>query len=147
MLYVTILPLLIIGVNSIASEVVYVADSTPEVEILPIEVRVVQISTTTDVQVPSTKEEQIIQLIEEMFPEAPIMIDIARCESSFNPLADRGNLNVDVGLFQINQVHLPRLQELGLDRRDIHDNLQFARMLYDESGTSPWYMSEHCWGK
>lgn len=139
----TILPLLIIGVNSISSEVVFERDSTPDVvEVLPITVR---ISTTTEVHVPP--EEKIIQLITETFPEAPIMVEIARCESSLNPLADRGNLNVDVGLFQINQVHLPRLRKLGLDRRDIHDNIQFARMLYDESGTNPWYMSEHCWGK
>lgn len=92
--------------------------------------------------------EQIAVAIEilKVFPDAPIMVEVARCESGLNPMADRANLGVDVGVFQINQVHLNRLAELGLDRWDLHDNIAFARMLYDESGLGPWYMSEHCWG-
>ena len=96
---------------------------------------------------PLTGTEFVKDQILKVFPDAPIMIYVAMCESGLDPLADRGNLNVDVGLFQINQVHLPRLRELGLDRRDLQDNLFFARMLYDSSGLSPWYMSEHCWSK
>ena len=88
----------------------------------------------------------IIQAIHETFPEAPIMVQVARCESALNPLADRENRNVDVGLFQINQVHGARLNELGLDRRNLYDNLEFSRMLFNESGLDPWYMSQHCWG-
>jgi len=94
---------------------------------------------------PYSKEEVRMKILE-TFPNAPIMVKVAACESGLNPLADRGGLNVDVGLFQINQVHLDRLNELGLDRRDIDDNLKYARMLYDEQGLDPWYMSEHCWG-
>jgi Transglycosylase SLT domain len=90
--------------------------------------------------------QSVVEEILKVFPDAPIMVEVARCESGLDPLADRANLNVDVGLFQINQVHNERLAQLGLDRRDIHDNLQYARMLYDESGLGPWYMSEHCWG-
>lgn len=93
----------------------------------------------------STDKEYIVQRILEVFPEAPIMVQVAMCESGLHPQADRENRNVDVGLFQINQVHLQRLSELGLDRRDLEDNLTFARMLYEDSGLSPWYMSEHCW--
>ena len=88
---------------------------------------------------------EIERAIRETFPEEPIMVTIAKCESSLDPSADRENLGVDVGLFQINQIHLPRLIELGLDRWNLQDNLTFARMLYDESGIQPWYMSEHCW--
>lgn len=99
------------------------------------------IATTT-----MTYEEYVIEEILKVFPDAPIMVTVARCESGLNPLADRSNLNVDVGLFQINQVHKARLAQLGLDRRNLHDNLTYARMLYDESGLGPWYMSKHCWG-
>ena len=90
-----------------------------------------------------TIEEEILRV----FPDAPIMVEVARCESGLDPLADRENRNVDVGLFQINQVHLPRLAELGLDRRNTIDNLTYARMLYDYSGLKPWNMSRDCWSK
>lgn len=91
----------------------------------------------------TTVEEKILKA----FPDAPIMVEVARCESQLDPLADRGNLNVDVGLFQINQVHLSKLKELGLDRRNIDDNITYARMLYDYNKLGAWYMSKHCWSK
>lgn len=96
----------------------------------------------------NTPEQQmVIEEILKVFPDAPIMVEVARCESGLYPSADRENRGVDVGLFQINQVHKARLAELGLDRWDLHDNLTYARMLYDSSGLGPWYMSEHCWGR
>lgn len=97
--------------------------------------------------VSSPEKERVVELILQTFPEEPVMVYVAMCESGLDPLADREHRNVDVGLFQINQVHLPRVNALGLDRRDLYDNLTFARMLYDESGLNPWYMSEHCWSK
>lgn len=93
----------------------------------------------------TSSTEYIVKRILETFPEAPIMVNVARCESGLNPSADRANLGVDVGLFQINQIHLANLNRLGLDRWDLEDNLTYARMLYDESGLGPWYMSKHCW--
>lgn len=96
---------------------------------------------------PLTIEEEILKV----FPDAPIMVEVARCESELDPTADRvtsdGRTGIDVGLFQINQVHLKKLNELGLDRYDLHDNLTFARMLYDRAGLRDWYMSAHCWSK
>lgn len=97
-----------------------------------------------NIHIPPGKE-GIVGEILEVFPDAPIMVVVAKCESGFYPQADRENRNVDVGLFQINQVHLDRLNDLGLDRRNLQDNLTYARMLYDEQGLGPWYMSEHCW--
>jgi hypothetical protein len=94
-------------------------------------------------QVSLSIEEEILRV----FPDAPIMVEVARCESQLDPLADREHRNVDVGLFQINQVHLPKLAELGLDRRNLHDNLTYARMLYDWNGLNDWYMSRNCWSK
>lgn len=89
----------------------------------------------------------VVDKIITAFPDAPIMVWVAKCESELNPTADRANLNVDVGLFQINQVHLSRLNSLGMDRRNVDDNIAYARMLYNESGLGPWYMSKHCWEK
>lgn len=90
------------------------------------------------------EQEEVVEEILKIFPDAPIMVEVARCESNLNPNADRKG--IDGGLFQINQVHLSRLATLGLDRYDLHDNIAYARMLYDESGLKPWYMSKHCWG-
>jgi len=89
----------------------------------------------------------VVDKIITAFPDAPIMVWVAICESELNPTADRANLNVDVGLFQINQVHLPELNRLGLDRRNVDDNIAYAKILYNESGLGPWYMSKHCWEK
>lgn len=102
---------------------------------------------TNDVQ----SVDYVTQAILNMFPDAPIMVTVAKCESGLDPLADRinydGRTGIDVGLFQINQVHLPRLRQLGFDRKNLHDNLAYTRMLYDEQGLGPWYMSKHCWSK
>ncbi len=98
------------------------------------------------VVVPTTlSQEEVVSEILNVFPDAPIMVAVAKCESNLNPSADRKG--IDGGLFQVNQVHLPRLNALGLNRYDLNDNLTYARMLYDESGLGPWYMSKHCWSK
>lgn len=93
------------------------------------------------------ESQEVIDAILNVFPNDPIMVEVARCESNLIPTADRESRGVDVGLFQLNQVHLPRLNELGLDRLDLDDNLEYSRMLFESSGLSSWYMSEHCWGK
>lgn len=93
------------------------------------------------------ERQEVVDAILAAFPEAPIMLEVARCESNLKPNADRSNLSVDVGLFQINQVHLPSLEKLGLDRRDMHDNIAYSRILFDRNGLGDWYMSEHCWAK
>lgn len=96
-------------------------------------------------------KQYVVDRILETFPEAPIMVQVAMCESGLNHRADRltndGRTGIDVGLFQINQVHLATLNRLGLDRYDLEDNLTYARMLYDANGLRDWYMSEHCWAK
>jgi hypothetical protein len=94
---------------------------------------------------PALSKEEVKELILESFPDAPVMVRVAECESGLDPYADRAGLHVDVGLFQINQVHLNRLAQLGLDRWDVYDNITYARMLYDAQGLTPWHMSKHCW--
>ena len=108
------------------------------------------VNTTTSTQIVALSDEEIvIQEIIKTFPDAPvvngvnIMVEVARCESNLDPSADRHG--IDGGLFQINQVHLPELNKLGLDRYDLQDNLTYARKLYDQDGLRPWAMSKHCW--
>jgi hypothetical protein len=90
------------------------------------------------------KEKSIEEKVREAFADAPTMIAVARCESNFKNI--KGRWSNDYGPFQINYVHLPRLRQLGLDRTNVDDNIAFARILFQEQGTRPWYMSKGCWG-
>lgn len=101
------------------------------------------VETVTEIEPDLTNVEYVKQEILKVFPDAPIMVEVARCESNLDPKADRKG--IDGGLFQINQIHSRELEKLGLDRYDLHDNLAYARKLYDQSGLGPWYMSQHCW--
>lgn len=77
-------------------------------------------------------------LIREYFPEDPhTAIAIATCESGLKPGAynphNRDGSN-DGGLWQINSVHQPALERMGLDRWDPEDATKFARHLYEQNG-------------
>lgn len=82
------------------------------------------------------------------------MIEIARCESTFrHTLADgtvlRGRVDSDdTGVMQINlRYHSDRAEKLNLNLEDLHDNMAFARDLYERQGTKPWKASQPCWSK
>lgn len=106
--------------------------------------RVIQIEVKID-----WTEERIREEISKVFPDAPVMMDVARCESGFLQHAyNPTNESHDGGIFQISQkYHGDRMQALGLDPYDVQDNIQYARTLYDESGLRPWSASKHCWSK
>ena len=84
-------------------------------------------------------------LIRATFPEDPhTAVAVANCESSLNANAynpKNTNGSTDGGLWQINSIHDSRLEQLGLDKYDAEDATRFARLLYDESGWTPWV----CW--
>ena len=96
-------------------------------------------------------EERIIEEINNVFPDAPIMVKVAKCEGvvdgkldpkAYNPTND----SHDKGIFQISEkYHGTKIKELGLDMYDIKDNLAFARILYDNEGLTPWKWSKPCW--
>jgi hypothetical protein len=82
------------------------------------------------------------------------MAQIANCESNFRHFEKEGQVlrgyttPADVGVMQINtKVHGKRAIELGIDVTTIEGNMKFARLLYNEQGTGPWYSSEKCWSK
>ncbi len=78
------------------------------------------------------------------FADAPIMIDIARCETGFRQFKSDGTPLYDpsgtyIGIFQISELlHTPKALSMGFDLRTIDGNLGFARYLYNSSGTGPW---------
>ena len=96
-------------------------------------------------------EDGIVEKVTQAFLDAPIMIEVARCESRFKITAHNTTLNVDGttdgGIFQLNSIHDQELATLGLDKFDLEDNIRFARILYDRNGLQPWKSSEDCWSK
>ena len=91
--------------------------------------------------------------VRDYFSDIPIMIQVARCESTFrHTLADgsvlRGYVdNRDTGVMQINTYyHQDRADQLGLDLEDLYENMAYARYLYEKQGVQPWSASRPCWG-
>jgi hypothetical protein len=94
------------------------------------------------------------QYVRQYFSDVPIMIQIARCESTFRQLdADgsihRGRVNkADVGVMQINEFyHLDTSVKQNYDIYTLEGNTAYARALYEREGTQPWSSSKPCWGK
>ncbi len=92
--------------------------------------------------------------VREYFKDIPVMIQVARCESTFrHTLADgsvlRGVVDkADLGVMQINtRYHGATAQALGLDLQVLEDNMAYARYLYEKQGTKPWNASAPCWNR
>lgn len=88
------------------------------------------------------------------FPDAPVMADIASCESRFRQFNTdgsvyRGRANPhDIGLFQINETyHLKEATKLGMDIYTLEGNIAFAKVLYKRNGTRDWNWSKEPIGK
>lgn len=91
--------------------------------------------------------------VRDYFQDIPVMIHVARCESTFrHTLADgnvlRGHVDKrDTGVMQINTYyHGETADRLGLDLEDLYDNMEYARYLYESQGVQPWSASRPCWG-
>lgn len=87
-------------------------------------------------------------------PATPVLDRIAKCESGgkhkkngqviFNA---NTNKTVDVGIMQINSVWFAKAASLNFDLSIEKDNIEFAKWLYRNYGTEPWYSSKACWSK
>ncbi len=93
-------------------------------------------------------------IVREYFADIPVMVQVARCESTFrHTLADGSVLQgrvdpADTGVMQINKrYHLETAEKLGLNLNDIYDNMAYARYLYETQGVQPWSASQPCWGR
>ena len=92
--------------------------------------------------------------VRQYFNDIPIMVQVAKCESTFRHLDDdgdvhRGRVNdADVGVMQINEFyHLNTAEKRGYNIYTIEGNTAYARDLYERQGTQPWSSSKPCWGK
>ena len=73
------------------------------------------------------------------------MVAIIGCESNFTHYTKDGSVLLgrvtpkDTGVAQINRdYHEGSAEAQGLDLDNIHDNLTYARRLYDAQGVTPW---------
>ena len=92
--------------------------------------------------------------LREQYADTPLLVEIARCESTFNQFDKNGKLirgritNKDVGVLQINEwYHAETAEELGYDLHTIEGNVQYAKYLYEKFGSKPWKASSKCWAK
>ena len=93
-------------------------------------------------------------IVRSYFIDIPIMIEIARCESTFRHLLADGNVlrgyvdNADTGVMQINRrYHERTATAMNLNLDDIYHNMAYARFLYEREGTRPWNASAPCWSR
>ena len=93
-------------------------------------------------------------IVRSYFRDIPVMIEIARCESTFrHELKDGSVLQgrvdpADTGVMQINKrYHEERATAMDLNLDDIYHNMAYARYLYETQGVQPWSASAPCWNK
>lgn len=91
-------------------------------------------------------------VVRKYFADIPVMVEIARCESSFRHHTADGDVLTgrvdgdDTGVMQINtRYHGAAAEALGLNLTNVYDNMRYARHLYEEQGTQPWFASAPCW--
>lgn len=96
----------------------------------------------------------IEKYVRENYADTPILIDIARCESTFMQYDKNGQLvrgrvnNADVGVMQINEkYHLETASKLGYNIHTVEGNVAYAKYLYENQGAAPWLASSKCWSK
>ncbi len=99
-----------------------------------------------------TNAKQVETYLRREFADRPILVEVARCESTFrqfdeNGIVIRGKVNRgDVGVMQINEkYHGESADKLGHDIYSIEGNVAFAKHLFERFGTSPWSASSKCW--
>lgn len=114
-------------------------------------------STSTENTAPITvtvDRKTIEKYLREHYSDTPILIEIARCESTFTHYDKNGDLvrgkvnSKDVGVMQINEkYHLEDAKKLGYDIYTIEGNVAYAKYLYEKYGADPWKASSPCWSK
>jgi hypothetical protein len=92
-------------------------------------------------------------IVRSYFKDVPVMIEIARCESTFRHELKDGSIlqgivdPADTGVMQINKrYHEAAAISMELDLEDIYHNMAYARHLYETQGVQPWSASMPCWG-
>lgn len=88
------------------------------------------------------EDEAVVSLISAEFPDAPVMLRIARAESQFIPTAKNPH-STATGLFQVLR---GTAAAYGCGDQTIpEESIKCARKIYDKEGTRPWASSSANW--
>lgn len=94
------------------------------------------------------------RIVRSYFKDIPVLIEVARCESTFRHTLEDGSVlkgvvdPADTGVMQINKrYHQKTAAAMSLDLEDIYHNMAYARHLYETQGTQPWSASAPCWNR
>ncbi len=108
-------------------------------------------ATTTENR-PLTDSKDTENYVRKAFAGTPILIEVARCESTFRQFGKDGRVirglanPQDVGVMQINEkYHAEEARKLGYDIYTTEGNVAFGKYLYSKFGTDPWVYSSPCW--
>jgi hypothetical protein len=112
---------------------------------------VVEMSTTTAF----TDNTGVTAYVKAQYAQDPILIDIARCESTFRQYDAKtgavlhGKVNSqDIGIMQINEQYQgAKAASLGYDIDTVEGNVAYGKYLYDTQGAAPWSASSPCWSR
>ena len=112
-----------------------------------------QATTTATTTTSSFTDSKVIEAyVRKEFTATPILVEVARCESTFRQYDSKGDVvrgkvnSADVGVMQINEkYHADEAEKLGYDIYTTEGNVAFAKYLYGKYGVQPWSSSSPCW--
>ena len=87
----------------------------------------------------------IVTYSQEYKQDPYIVMDIISCEGGFDKI--KTSPTNDVGPMQINKIHIPEAEKMGLNIYKHDDNIHYGIYLMSEKGLKPWSSSEKCWIK
>jgi hypothetical protein len=98
--------------------------------------------------------DEVEYTIREYFKDKPVLIVIAKCESTFRqwdtvtgqPLKNP-NSSATGAMQLMASYHREPASNLGWDIDTLEGNLAYAEYLYDTEGVTPWDASRYCWGR
>lgn len=112
-----------------------------------------QATSTENIDILTSDPKAMEAFLRREYADDPLLVDIARCESSFHQFDSKGNIvrgrvnSADVGVMQINEkYHGEMAKKLGFDLYTVEGNIAYAKHLYNEQGSQPWISSSKCWG-
>jgi hypothetical protein len=111
-----------------------------------------------EMKTPHYNTPEIYAYASSSFEGTPLM-KIASCESgngngSIAQYDDQGNVlthfnkdkSFDLGILQINSIHLDEAAKMSLNLNNPQDNVTFGLWLFIKYGVGPWKASRTCWG-
>lgn len=145
------------GIVFLMSSLYGAGNANAQIYKVPADITIEDLETTevTDNQARSFIDPNEVEAyLRKEYADTPILVDIARCESTFRQFHNdgtvvRGRVNKsDVGVMQINLAyHGDTAEKMGIDLYTIEGNTAYGKYLYNKYGSQPWSASEKCWSK